>query len=123
MVLMVAIQSFICNKAKGQLEGHEVSLNNRFLEVICMFPFWDIAKKQANLNTTAFWMYFHLRSSRKLPQVRFRGVFRRLPKIVQCCWQEEKQQADVLAERSPVWETIPGHSVRETGKEASSEQR
>lgn len=121
---MVTIQSFICNKAKGQLEGHEASLNNRFLEVTYVFPFWELVKKAvANLNTTAFWMSFHLRSSRKLPQVRFRGVFRRLPKMVQCCWQEEKQQADVWAERSPFRETIPGLSMRETGKEDSSEQR
>lgn len=124
MLLMVTIQPFIFNKAKRQLEGHEVSLNIRFLEVICVFPFWEFVKKEeANLNTTAFWMSFHLKSSRKLPQVRFRGVFRRLPKIVQCSWQEEKQQADVWAERSPFWETILENSMRETGKEASSEQR
>lgn len=48
---MVTIQPFIFSETKGQLEGHEVSLNNRFLEVICVFPFWDLVKKQANLNT------------------------------------------------------------------------
>ena len=65
----------------------------------------------------------HLRSSRKLPQVRFRGDLRRLPKIVQCCWQKEKQQVDVLADKSPFWETIPGHSMRETERETRSEHR
>lgn len=123
---MVTIQPFIFNEAKGQLGVggyHKVSLNKILLEV-CMLPFWDLGEKiETNLNTTTFWMGFHLRSSRKLPQVRFRSVFRRLPKIVQWCWQEEKQQADVLAERSPFWESFPWHSMRETGKEAGSKQR
>lgn len=46
ILLMVTIQSFICSEAKGQLEGHEVSLNNRFLEVICVFPFGDLVEKK-----------------------------------------------------------------------------
>ena len=60
ILLMVTIQSFICSEAKGQLEGHEVSLNNRFLEVICVFPFGDLVgkkkKTEANLNSITFWM-------------------------------------------------------------------
>ena len=59
ILLMVTIQSFICSEAKGQLEGHEVSLNNSFLEVICVFPFGDLVgkkKTEANLNRITFWM-------------------------------------------------------------------
>ena len=78
---MVTIQSFICSEAKGQLEGHEVSLNNRFLEVICVFPFGDLVEKKKK-NRSQFEQYYilddiHLRSSRKLPQVRFIGDLRR----------------------------------------------
>jgi len=78
---MVTIQSFICSEAKGQLEGHEVSLNNRFLEVICVFPFGDLVGKKKK-KTSQFEQYYilddiHLRSSRKFPQVRFRGDLRR----------------------------------------------
>ena len=81
-------------RTRGSCIVHKVSLNNIFFEVICVFPFWNLVeKKKNNLNTTTFWMSFHLRSSKKLPQVIFRGVFRRLPKTVRCCWQE-KQQAD-----------------------------
>lgn len=61
ILLMLTIQSFICREAKGQLEGHEVTLNNRFLEVICVFPFEDLVEKkkkktEANLNSITFWM-------------------------------------------------------------------
>lgn len=57
------------------------------------------------------------------PQVRFRRGFRGLPETVMCCWQECKQQADVLSEWIPVWENIPGQSMRETRKEAHSEKQ
>lgn len=59
---------------------------------------------------------FSFEELQKLPQVRFSRVFSRLPKTVQCVWQECKQQADVLSEWSPFWETVPGQSMRETGK-------
>lgn len=122
ILLMLTIQSFICSEAKGQLEGHEVSLNNRFLEVICVFPFGDLVeekkknKTEANLNSITFWM-ISIWGAQKTPTSQIQRRSQKIAKDCAVLLAKEKQQADVLAERSPFWETIPGHSMSETGRE------
>lgn len=105
--------------------GHGVSLNNIFLEFICVLSFWDLVGREKNRKQ--FEQYhildeFPFEELQKTPTNQIQS-FERIAKDCTVLLAEGETTSRCFSREEPFWETIPGHSLRETGKEASLEQR